>query len=201
MNKCKVCNDIDYHEIIDCIMSALDARDTYTAGHSQRVSDMALVVCDLIGFKESDRQKIHIAAHLHDIGKIGIPDYVLLKEEKLTNEEWEIIKKHPEIGAEILSKSKHLMELKDIVLHHHERFDGKGYPSGLRGEQIPVGARIIAICDSIDAMLSNRCYRKANNLDHCYNEIQKNLGKMYDPVIGTYVLDNWKQVVEELYIE
>lgn len=93
----------------------------------------------------------------------------------MNEEEWEAIKKHPEIGAEILSKSHHLNELKDIVLHHHERYDGKGYPSGLAGAKIPVGARIIAICDSIDAMSSNRCYRKARDLDFCYREIEKNL--------------------------
>ena len=112
----------------------------------------------------------------------------------MNEEEWAAIKKHREIGAEILSKSHHLNELKDIVLHHHERYDGKGYPSGLAGVKIPVGARIIAICDSIDAMSSNRCYRKAHDLDFCYREIEKNLGIMYDPIIGQYVLDNWNKV-------
>lgn len=106
-------------------------------------------------------QKIHIAAHLHDIGKIGVPDAILLKEGRLEPEEWEQMKKHSEIGAEILSKSHHLGELKDIVLHHHERYDGGGYPAKIQGKQIPLGSRIIAICDSIDAMSSNRCYRKA----------------------------------------
>ena len=196
MDNCKICKDIDYHEIIECIVSALDARDTYTAGHSQRVSDMTLIICDLIGLKEDDKQKIHIAAHLHDIGKIGIPDAVLLKEDRLTVEEWDIIKQHPRIGAEILSKSQHLSELIDIVLHHHERYDGKGYPSGLAGVDIPVGARIIAICDSIDAMSSNRCYRKAHDLDFCYQEIEKNLGIMYDPILGRFVLDNWAKITK-----
>lgn len=84
--------------------------------------------------------------------------------------------------------------LKEIVLYHHERYDGKGYPAGLKGVEIPVGARIIAICDSIDAMTSNRCYRKAFTLSYCYQEIEKNLGKMYDPVFGRYVLDNWEKV-------
>lgn len=191
MTECKACNDIDYHEIIDCIVSALDAKDPYTAGHSERVSDMAIVVCQLLEFTHEQTQAIHIAAHLHDIGKIGVPDSVLLKEGKLTNEEWEKLKKHPEIGAEILSKSHHLRELMDIVLHHHERYDGKGYPSGLAGENIPIGARIIAICDSIDAITSNRCYRKAHDFDFCYSEIEKNLGIMYDPKIGKIVLENW----------
>lgn len=197
IEKCNSCKDIiDYHEIIDCIVSALDAKDPYTAGHSQRVSDMTLIVCKLIGIKEEDKQKIHIAAHLHDIGKIGVPDAVLQKQGKLNDVEWEAIKKHPQIGADILSKSHHLNELKDIVLFHHERFDGKGYPLGKKAEDIPMGARIIAICDSIDAMTSNRCYRKAHTFDFCYEEIEKNLGLMYDPIIGRYVLEHWREVID-----
>lgn len=195
-NKKCLCNEIDYHEIIDCIMSALDARDPYTAGHSERVSDMSIIVCELLGMSVEETQAVHIAAHLHDIGKIGIPDNVLLKTEKLTDEDWQKLKKHPEIGAEILNKSHHLRELTDIVLHHHERFDGKGYPSGLVGENIPLGARIIAICDSIDAMTSNRCYRKAHSIEFCHSEIEKNLGIMYDPKIGQIVLDNWGKFEE-----
>ena len=192
---CQYCNDIDFHEVIDCITCALDAKDPYTAGHSERVSDMATKVCELIGLKHQDIDKIHIAAHLHDIGKIGVPDAVLNKTERLNDEEWEAIKKHPSIGAEILSKSHHLSELKSIVLSHHERFDGKEYPRGLAGEEIPLGARIIAICDSIDAMTSNRSYRKAHDFDFCYGEIEKNLGKMYDPIIGEYVLQHWDEII------
>lgn len=196
MTECGYCNQIvDYHDIIECIACALDAKDPYTAGHSERVSDMALKVCELIGLKKEDVEKIHIAAHLHDIGKIGVPDAVLNKEGKLMQEEWLAIRRHPEIGAEILSKSHHLKELKEIVLCHHERYDGKGYPLGLAGEKIPVGARIIAICDSIDAMTSNRCYRKAHDFAFCYGEIEKNLGTMYDPVIGRYVLEHWEEVI------
>ena len=195
MSECEYCNtEIDYHEIIDCITCALDARDPYTAGHSERVSDMTLKVCQLIGLKKDDIAKIHIAAHLHDIGKIGVPDAVLNKAGKLTDEEFQWIKKHPVIGAEILNKSHTLSELSDIVLMHHERYDGNGYPLGKAGVDIPIGARIIAICDSIDAITSNRCYRKAHDFDYCYNEIEINLGKMYDPIVGRYVLDNWEEI-------
>lgn len=195
MLECNFCeNDNQYHEIIDCITCALDARDTYTAGHSQRVSDMALKICQLIGLKEQDIEKIHMAAHLHDIGKIGVPDAVLKKEGRLTEEEFACMKKHTIIGAEILGKSSVLRELSEIVLLHHERYDGKGYPTGRAGNEIPVGARIIAICDSIDAMTSNRCYRKAFDFAYCYKEIENNLGKMYDPMIGRYVLDNWEDI-------
>ncbi|RHV45634.1 HD-GYP domain-containing protein [Lachnospiraceae bacterium OM04-12BH] len=204
MEECHYCEGTDdkeevYHEIIECITGALDAKDAYTAGHSQRVSEMALKVCELIGLKKKDILKIHIAAHLHDIGKIGIPDAILNKEGRLTDEEFEIMKTHSAIGAGILSKSKSLSEFSDIVLHHHERFDGKGYPDGLKGEKIPVGARIIAICDSIDAMTSNRRYRKALGFDVCYQEIEKNLGKMYDPIIGQYVLDHFDKVTACLH--
>jgi uncharacterized domain HDIG len=200
MNESRVFNieQVDYHEIIECIVEALDAKDPYTAGHSQRVSDMALEICNLIGLKKEDIEKIHIAAHLHDIGKIGVPDLVLNKTDKLNQEEWELMKKHPQIGADILSKSKHLNELKHIVLCHHERFDGYGYPLGLKGEAIPTGARIIAICDSIDAMTSNRSYRKAHSLSYCHEEIEKNLGKMYDPIIGQFILDHWENIVKIL---
>lgn len=204
MEECHYCEGTDdkeevYREIIECITGALDAKDAYTAGHSQRVSEMALKVCELIGLKKKDIRKIHIAAHLHDIGKIGIPDAILNKEGRLTDEEFEIMKTHSAIGAGILSKSKSLSEFSDIVLHHHERFDGKGYPDGLKGEKIPVGARIIAICDSIDAMTSNRRYRKALGFDACYQEIEKNLGKMYDPIIGQYVLDHFDKVTACLH--
>ena len=174
MQDCEYCvRDIDYHEIIECITCALDAKDPYTAGHSLRVSDMTLKVCRLMGLGADDREKIHIAAHLHDIGKIGVPDAVLNKEGRLTDEEFETIRKHPEVGAEILGKSHTLRELSDIVMMHHERYDGKGYPTGKAGVEIPVGARIIAICDSIDAMTSDRCYRKAHDFAYCYQEIEK----------------------------
>lgn len=199
MEECKHCDDtnsIDFHEIIECITAALDAKDPYTAGHSQRVSDMTLIVSKLIGLEEAEIEEIHIAAHLHDIGKIGVPDSVLMKEGKLTEEEWQKIKKHPEIGASILSKSHQLSELKEIVLCHHERFDGKGYPNGIAGENIPLGSRIIAICDSIDAMSSNRCYRKAHDLSYCYHEIEKNINIMYDPNITKCVLEHWSEVTK-----
>lgn len=196
MQSCRHCeNDIGYHEIIECIACALDAKDSYTAGHSQRVSNMALKVCQLIGLKEEDTEKVHIAAHLHDIGKIGVPDAVLKKTGRLTAEEWKCIQKHPIIGAEILGKSQKLSELSQIVLMHHERYDGTGYPTGTKGVRIPVGARIIAVCDSIDAMTSNRCYRDAHDFAYCYNEIEKNLGKMYDPIIGEYILQHWEEVI------
>ena len=185
---------IDYHEIIECISGALDAKDPYTAGHSQRVSDMTLEILKKMQLAASEIEEIHIAAHLHDIGKIGISDSILNKPGRLNKEEWEVMKKHPQIGADILSRSEHLSDLKQIVLFHHERYDRKGYPMGLKGIEIPLGSRIIAVCDSIDAMTSSRSYRKAKDWGFCYEEIQKNLGKMYDPKIGKLALENWEQI-------
>lgn len=197
MQSCNYCdNEIHYHEIIDCITFALDTRDPYTGGHSQRVSDMALEVCNILNLASIESEKIHIAAHLHDIGKIGVPDAVLQKEGKLSEEEWSQMKKHPEFGANILNKSHSLSQLSEIVLMHHERYDGKGYPFGKSGTEIPLGSRIIAICDSIDAMTSNRCYRKSLGFEVCFTEIQKNLGKMYDPIIGKKVLQNWDKILQ-----
>jgi len=129
---------------------------------------------------EKTQNTLYFMGLLHDIGKIGVPDSILKKEGRLTDEEFECMKRHTIIGAEILGKSTLLSELSEIVLMHHERYDGKGYPTGREGNEIPVGARIIAICDSIDAMTSNRCYRKAFDFDYCYGEIERNLGKMYD---------------------
>lgn len=208
MDDCKFCHDcgdeeedlehVVYHEILECITTALDAKDPYTAGHSQRVSDMTVKICELLAMDDEEMEHIHIAAHLHDIGKIGVPDAALNKIEKLTDEEWKAIRKHPEIGSDILSKSKHLSGLTGIVRGHHERYDGKGYPDGLAGEEIPLGARIIAICDSIDAMTSNRCYRKAHDFPYAKAEIEKNLGTMYDPVIGRLVVERWDEVTSEV---
>lgn len=132
---------LEYHEIIECIMAALDAKIPYTAGHSKRVSDMAEILCGLLGLN----RMMHIAAHLHDIGKIGIDDAILNKEGKLDEQEWEMMKTHPQIDANILDKSHLLAPFSKIVLHHHERY-------GLNGKEIPLGLRIIALCDSIDTM-------------------------------------------------
>ena len=189
--QCKKSTLLEYHEIIECIMTALDAKSPYTAGHLKRVSDMAEILCGLLGLNRSETRMIHIAAHLHDIGKIGIDDAVLNKEGKLDEREWEMMKTHPQIGANILDKSHLLAPFSKIVLHHHERFDDKGYSYGLKGKEIPLGSRIIALCDSIDAMSSKRNYRDIQSFDFCYHEIEKNLGKMYDPQIGQAVLDHW----------
>lgn len=187
----------EYHEFVECITAALDARDPYTGDHSKRVSDMACLLGCRLGLPAGEVSELHIAGHLHDIGKIGVPDRVLLKPDRLDEEEWQLMKKHPEIGAEILSKSEHFARIAAVILHHHERWDGRGYPFGARGEEIPLGSRIIAICDSIDAMASARAYRKALPLEVCREEIEKNIGIMYDPKIAELALKNWEELTKE----
>ena len=185
-------------DLISCLISVEEAKDSYTAHHSDRVKAYSELIARFLGLSESSISLITHAAHLHDIGKIGIRDNVLGKPGKLTNEEFEIIKQHPVIGAKILMQSNYTHEMVQIVLHHHERYDGRGYPEGLKGEDIPIGARVIAIADSIDAMTSKRVYRDAMSLEFCHNEIEKNLGIMYDPAIGKVVLEHWNEMVDSL---
>jgi len=184
-----------FHDLILCIISALEARDPYTSHHSSRVAEMTETICELIGLEEDEKEIYHIAAHLHDIGKIGIRDSVLLKEGKLNDEEWEAMKSHSVQGYNILMQAKSFEVVADVVRSHHERFDGKGYPDGLAGTNIPLGARIIAIADSIDAMISDRPYRKGMDISICKEQIEKNIGIMYDPQIASKVIENWDKVL------
>ena len=183
-----------YHDIIESLVAALEAKDNYTSGHSERVAFMTYELSKGLGIKGTELENIDIAAHLHDIGKIGVPDKVLNKNGKLLPHEWEYIKMHPSIGFDILSKSDRLKYISKIVLYHHERWDGKGYPKGLSGVSIPIGSRIIAVCDSIDAMTSDRPYRKAMDFEECINEVIINTGLMFDPVIVQYIVDNMNSV-------
>lgn len=185
-------------ELIDCMISIEEAKDAYTAHHSERVCSLSELIARLLGLSESTILMITDAAQLHDIGKVGISDAILGKPSKLTEDEFAVIKQHPVIGAKILMQSNYTQDLVQIVLHHHERFDGKGYPEGLAGENIPLGARILAIADSIDAITSRRVYRDAMSLDYCRNEIERNRGAMYDPAVAQVVLDNWSEVVDTL---
>ncbi|MBR4068458.1 MAG: HD-GYP domain-containing protein [Clostridia bacterium] len=194
MEHCHCEERYESHELVECIANALDARDPYTGNHSRRVSDMACMLCRYLGLSEQETQTIHIAAHLHDIGKIGIPDAILCKPGRLDDREWGIMKDHPKIGAEILCTSPHFAEIGKIIQHHHERYDGKGYPNSSELDYIPLGARIIAVCDSIDAMASARAYRKALPLDTCRSEIEKNIGTMYDPQIAMTALTHWDEL-------
>lgn len=183
-------------QLIDCIVSAMEAKDSYTADHSTRVRDLSVMIAKKANYSAADLEEINRAANLHDIGKLGIPDSILLKPEALTANERKVMCEHASIGSQIISQVEGMYRVSKIILHHHERYDGKGYPDGVAGEDIPASARIIAIADSIDAMTSDRCYRQALGLEKCREEIEKNLGVMYDPVLGQLTLDNWEEVEE-----
>lgn len=188
---------INIHDLVNCFANALDARELHTAHHSKRVADNVVIIENYLNLPQYEREMIHLAAHLHDIGKIGIPDRVLLKEGRLNEEEWNLMKKHPFIGSEMISNIPNMKEISDIILHHHERYDGKGYPYGLKGGKIPLGSRIIAICDSIDAMLSNRSYRKKLTIEECKNEIIKNIDIMYDSDLVKIAIEHWDDLMKQ----
>ena len=189
-----------YHDIIEALAASLDAKDVYTAGHSTRVGNIAYDLSKKLNLDNASLQMIHISGHLHDIGKIGVPDNVLNKTGKLNTYEWEQMKMHSEIGYNILKKTNSLKEISRIVLHHHERWDGNGYPHGLSKEEIPLGSRIIAICDSIDAMRSKRPYKQPIGNIECYNEILNNKEIMYDPIITDCIIENWNSIVVPYYL-
>ncbi len=188
-----------YQDIINSMVATLEAKDLYTYGHSTRVAEMAYALGKILGMTEKELKQIHIAGDLHDIGKIGVPDSVLNKPGKLELNEWELMKKHPFIGYNILSKANTFKDISEVVLYHHERWDGKGYPKGLKEEEIPLASRILAVCDSVDAMKSDRPYRKSISDEICREEINKNKGTMYDSQIAECMLKNWDNVVNKLY--
>jgi len=184
-------------EMVMALSGALDARDKYTAGHSRRVMEYAVGIAKHLKLPEKDIYGLKISALLHDIGKIGVSDIVLHKESRLSDKEFAIIKKHPETGANILKTIGAFKDLVPIVYHHHERFDGMGYPHGIYGEQIPLYARIIAIADSFDAMTSTRPYRKALHIETALIEIELNGGKQFDPSISNIFIDRFGDIFDE----
>ncbi|OOM76829.1 cyclic di-GMP phosphodiesterase response regulator RpfG [Clostridium puniceum] len=192
-------SDDIYHDIIKSMVAALEAKDIYTSGHSTRVAEMAYSLGEVLGMTKKELKLMHIAGDLHDIGKIGVPDSVLNKPDTLETEEWELMKKHCDIGYNILNKANRFKDISEIVLYHHERWDGNGYPEGLKAEEIPFASRILAVCDSIDAMKSDRPYRKSISDEICKNEIRKNQGIMYDCKIAECMLENWDEIINKLY--
>lgn len=161
----------------------IDAKDPYTKGHSVRVAMYSQEIAKRMGLSDEKIQDLYYVALLHDAGKIGIPDAILTKPGKLTDEEYEIIKTHTTKGNEILSNFTTIPSIRDGAHYHHERYDGKGYPSGLKGEEIPLNARIICVADSYDAMSSNRSYRKSYDKEKIMNELRRNSGTQFDPKI------------------
>lgn len=180
-------------QAITTVANTIDAKDDYTKGHSMRVAHYSEALARKLGWSEEEVQNIHYIALLHDIGKIGVPDSVLNKPFKLTNIEFELIKKHTIMGAEILKDIKMFKDVNIGAKYHHERYDGKGYPSGLKGEEIPLVARVIGIVDSYDAMTSNRVYRKRLQDEVVKAELLKGRGTQFDPEL----IDKFMELLEE----
>ncbi|MCU0710634.1 MAG: HD-GYP domain-containing protein [Pirellula sp.] len=166
--------------VIRAVINAIDAKDQYTCGHSDRVAEFSKAIAQQMGLDAEECERIYLTGLLHDVGKIGVPDSILSKPDKLTDEEFEIIKKHPEIGYNILQHLKPLAYVLPGVMHHHEAVNGKGYPYGLVGEQIPLAGRIIAVADSYDAMTSDRPYRKGMPSERAESILCKEAGSTWD---------------------
>lgn len=190
-----------YLDSIQLLRHTVEAKDSYTKGHSDRVSAFSVLIGEKLGLSDEDLKKLEIGGLFHDIGKIGIPDSILQKNGRLSKYEYSIIKKHPEIGANILSTSSIFQDIIPIVKYHHERYDGKGYPEKLSGKKIPYLARITAVADTFDAMTSKRSYRDALPLDCVISEIQKCKGSQFDPKIAEAfieILKNEYDVIKDI---
>lgn len=175
--------EMSYFSTVRALAKAIEVKDPYTYGHSERVTDYAVAIAKEMGVSEWDMRNIKYAAALHDIGKLGIAGQILNKPGALTEEEFTHIKTHPQMGDSIMEPVSFLTEPRDIILHHHERYDGRGYPDGLKGEEIPLGARILSVADSFEAMMSDRPYRKALDLHNALSEIKVNAGTQFDPAV------------------
>lgn len=167
--------------ILRALASTVELMDPYAAGHSERVAELVVQLGERLDFPPPDLQDLHIAALLHDIGKIGIPPHILNKPGPLTPEEWETVKTHPALGVEVVEKLKPMAGAVPIILHHQERYDGAGYPAGLKGDGIPVGARILAVVAAYDAMTYPRAYRQAKSHEEAVAELRRNAGTQFDP--------------------
>jgi PAS domain S-box-containing protein/putative nucleotidyltransferase with HDIG domain len=180
---------VGYEAAIEGWSRALDLRDKETEGHSQRVTDLTLRLSRAFGIPEAGIARVRHGALLHDIGKMGVPDSILLKPAKLSDEEWKVMKQHPDFAVQMLSPIEYLAEVIDIPFSHHEKWDGSGYPRGLSGTQIPLAARIFAIADVFDALTSDRPYRDAWSVEKALDYIREQSGKHFDPDVVNAFLD------------
>jgi len=201
----RLCSELtdSYESTLHALMTALDFRDNETQGHSYRVVEYAVVVAEQMGIEEPELTRIRRGAILHDVGKIGVSDAVLRKPGELNGEEWKEMRLHPELGYRMLKDISFLNSCLDIVLFHQERFDGSGYPQGLKGEQIPLGARVFAVVDAFDAMTSDRPYRSACSVAEAREEIRRCRNSQFDPQVAEAFLSIeapiWQKIRERAH--
>ena len=175
-------------EVMEALAHTIDAKDEYTRGHSVRVAKYSRLLAEKMGLSPEERESVYYMGLLHDIGKIGVPNEIINSKTKLTDEQYAVIKTHPGVGFGILDEIKSRPDLSIGARWHHERYDGKGYPDGMKGEDIPLFARIIAVADSYDAMTSNRSYRAYMSQEKVRAEIEKNIGTQFDPDVAKKML-------------
>ncbi|SHI38422.1 HDIG domain-containing protein [Lutispora thermophila DSM 19022] len=178
-----------YEDTAKSLAKAIEAKDTYTRGHCDRVTELSVKTANYLGLSNDRLYKLKIAAILHDIGKIGIPEGILNKPGILTSKEYSIVKKHPSIGYEILSDIEYFDDIRKIIYQHHERFDGKGYPLGVDGRSLLTESKILALADAFDAMTSERPYRKPFSVEKALEEIKRNSGTQFDPDIASAFIE------------
>ena len=174
---------------LETLATAIDLRDQGTSGHSRRVADMTLCIAKKLGLNAGELTQIEHGALLHDLGKLRIPDSILWKPSALTPEEWEIMRKHPEYGFEFVQKIGFLRGAADIILSHHEKYDGTGYPRGLKGKEISLAARIFALVDAVDALVFDRPYHRGTGFAAVREEVMKRSGSHFDPDLVVFALD------------
>lgn len=189
---------IDFASIL---LNTVSAKDHYTANHSKRVCEYSLKFASYLNLSDKDKEILRLSSLFHDIGKIGIPDSILNKNDKLTDEEYIAVKYHPTIGANILSVSDIFKDVTEVVASHHERIDGKGYPKSLKGNDIPYLARVLSICDSFDAITTKRSYKEVNSLEFALNEFEKVSGKQLDKDLTKKFIEMIKKENDNFIIE
>jgi response regulator RpfG family c-di-GMP phosphodiesterase len=188
-----------YLSTVDSLAAALETKDDQTGNHARRVRDYAAILSESIDRRLLEREALVFGFLLHDVGKIGIPEQILMKPGPLDDEEWAVMRRHPEMGARILESIKFLQgDALEIVISHHERWDGRGYPAGMAKEEIPVGARIFAVVDAFDAMTTDRPYRKALSMGAAFDEIVRCSGEQFDPDVVDAFLDIRSEIMARM---
>lgn len=195
IERAKLYEDLEdmYISTVKSLAAAIDANDPYTRGHSERVTRFSLLIAKELGLDDKIQKNVELCALLHDVGKLGVPVSVLRKKDKLTDEDWKLIRRHPVLGAEIVSPIRQLKELIPNIRHHHERYDGKGYPDNLKGEEIPLISRILAVADTFDALTSERPYRNGLSDKAALEEIEMCKGTQLDPACVDAFLEGYRK--------